>query len=75
MERADSDEQTALRGVDWIERLSREIGIPAKLTELGVPQSAVAGMAKAAMNVQRLLRNNPREVTEKDAYDIYMTLY
>ena len=32
-------------------------------------------MAKAAMNVQRLLRNNPREVTEKDAYDIYMTLY
>ncbi|MDD7335991.1 MAG: iron-containing alcohol dehydrogenase [Prevotella sp.] len=75
VERADSDEQTALRGVDWIERLSREIGIPAKLTELGVPQSAVAGMAKAAMNVQRLLRNNPREVTEKDAYDIYMTLY
>ena len=27
------------------------------------------------MDVQRLLKNNPREVTEKDAVDIYESLY
>ncbi len=32
-------------------------------------------MAKAAMEVQRLLKNNPREVTEQDTRDIYNSLY
>jgi alcohol dehydrogenase class IV len=32
-------------------------------------------MAKAAMEVQRLLKNNPRPVTEADAKAIYESLY
>ena len=70
----DADE-TAQRGVDFIYRLAEAVGIPRKLTELGIPQTAVDGMAKAAMEVQRLLKNNPREVTEQDARDIYNSLY
>ena len=69
------DEETAQRGVDFIYRLAQAVGIPDKLTALGIPQTAVDGMAKAAMQVQRLLRNNPREVTEQDAKDIYNSLY
>ena len=70
-----TDEETAASGVDFIYRLAAAVGIPDKLTALGIPQSAVDGMAKAAMQVQRLLKNNPREVTEQDARDIYNSLY
>lgn len=70
----DADE-TAQHGVEFIYRLAEAVGIPQKLTELGIPQTAVPGMAKAAMEVQRLLKNNPREVTEQDALNIYNSLY
>ncbi len=70
-----TDEETAMRGVEFVTSLSKECGIPTTLTEIGIPHSAVAHMAKAAMDVQRLLKNNPREVTEKDAVDIYESLY
>ena len=69
------DNETAQRGVDFIYQLADAVGIPKKLTDLGIPQTAVDGMAKAAMQVQRLLKNNPREVTEQDARDIYNSLY
>ena len=69
------DAETAQRGVDFIYQLAAAVGIPDKLTALGIPQSAVDGMARAAMQVQRLLKNNPREVTEQDARDIYNSLY
>lgn len=70
-----TDEETAQKGVDFIYRLAAGVGIPDKLTALNIPQTAVDGMAKAAMQVQRLLKNNPREVTEQDARDIYNSLY
>lgn len=69
------DNETAMRGVEFIYQLAEAVGIPKKLSDLGIPQTAVDGMAKAAMEVQRLLKNNPREVTEHDARDIYNSLY
>ncbi len=70
-----SDEETAARGVEFVEHLSKACGIPTRLTEIGIPPTAVESMAKAAMEVQRLLRNNPRPVTEADAAAIYRSLY
>ena len=70
-----NDEETAQRGVDFIYQLADAVGIPKKLTDLGIPQTAVDRMATAAMQVQRLLKNNPREVTEQDARNIYNSLY
>ena len=70
-----NDEETAQRGVDFIYQLAASVGIPDKLTALGIPQTAVDGMARAAMEVQRLLKNNPRPVTEQDARNIYNSLY
>lgn len=61
--------------MEFIRDLAKAVGIPTSLAELNIPQSAVDGMAKAAMEVQRLLKNNPRTVTEQDARDIYNSLY
>ena len=69
------DEETARNGVELIYALAEAVGIPKKLSDLGIPQTAVDHMAKAAMEVQRLLKNNPREVTEQDAKDIYNSLF
>lgn len=70
-----NDDETAQNGVDFIDHLSEAVGIPAKLSDIGIPQNAVPRLAKAAMEVQRLLKNNPREVTEQDAIEIYNSLY
>ncbi len=69
------DAETARNGVDFIFKLAAAVGIPSKLSELGIPQSAVDHMAEAAMEVKRLLKNNPREVTLQDAKDIYNSLF
>lgn len=69
------DEETAQNGVDFIYELAEAVGIPKKLSDLGIDQSAVDHLAKSAMEVQRLLKNNPREVTEQDAKDIYNSLF
>lgn len=71
----DTDEETALRGVEFVAQLSRDCGIPQTLAEIGIPQSAVPEMAAAAMKQQRLLRNNPRPISESDAANIYNSLY
>lgn len=70
-----TDEETALRGVEFVAQLSKNCGIPQTLAEIDIPQSAVPEMAAAAMKQQRLLVNNPRPVTEQDAADIYNSLY
>jgi alcohol dehydrogenase class IV len=67
--------ETALKGVERLVGLSRQCGVPQSLSELGIPRDAIPRLAKGAMTVTRLLRNNPREVTEGDAVDIYRTTY
>lgn len=70
----ETDAETALRGVEFICQLSKACGIPQTLEEIGIPKTAVPEMAKAAMLQQRLLKNNPRTITEQDCTDIYNSL-
>ncbi|MBL7737973.1 MAG: iron-containing alcohol dehydrogenase [Chitinophagaceae bacterium] len=74
-ERQNSDEATAKAGVQKIRELIRDCGIPATLQEVNVPASAIPQMAADAMKIQRLLKNNPRLIEEKDAVDIYKAAY
>ena len=67
--------ETAEKGIRRIMSLSRQVGIPAHMRELGVPEDAIPGMAQSAMKVTRLLRLNPREVTLSDAEAIYRAAY
>ena len=57
--------------IDQLEVLSKKIGLPQKLREVNIPKDACKKMASDAMKQSRLLVNNPREVTENDALNIY----
>jgi alcohol dehydrogenase class IV len=70
-ERQVDDKATACAGVKKIKELIKACGIPATLKEVNVAESAIPQMAADAMKIQRLLKNNPREITEIDAIDIY----
>lgn len=71
----DSEEILARSTISALRKLSNQCGIPSSLEELKIPKSAIPGMADAAMDVQRLLVNNPREVTPADAVTIYEAAY
>jgi alcohol dehydrogenase len=43
--------------------LSRDIGIPQKLSAFGVQKEDIQGLAEAAMQVTRLMDNNPKKLT------------
>jgi len=74
-ERQADEKSTACAGVRKIKELIKACGIPATLKEVKVPESAIPQMAADAMKIQRLLKNNPREMTEQDAIDIYKAAY
>ena len=57
--------------IDRLENLSKKLGLPQKLREVNIPKEACKKMASDAMKQTRLLINNPREVTENDALNIY----
>lgn len=74
-ERQADDKATACAGVRKIKELIRACGIPSTLKDVNVPVSAIPQMAADAMKIQRLLKNNPREITERDAIAIYNAAY
>jgi alcohol dehydrogenase class IV len=63
--------EQAYRAANAVKAMYKDLKIPQSLTELGVPKEAIPGMAKAAMNVTRLMGNNPREMTVEDVERIY----
>lgn len=64
-------EHRARRGIEQVEEIMRRCGVPKRLRDLGVPDSAIDAMARQAMTVTRLLDRNPRAVTLEDAIAIY----
>ncbi len=65
------DLETARLGVLRLAQLARACGIPSRLADFSIPESAIDRMAKAAMTVTRLLEKNLRVMTEQDAREIY----
>ena len=61
--------------IDKLEDLSKRLGLPQKLREVDIPKDACEKMASDAMKQTRLLVNNPREVTEVDALNIYQSAW
>jgi alcohol dehydrogenase class IV len=66
---------TAEYGVEFLSQLSRDCGVPQRLSELKIPRDAIPEMARAAMKVTRLLKNNLRPLAEADALKIYEASY
>lgn len=65
---------TAIAGIEFIEKLSRECGIPSRLSTLGIAENDLPALADIAMNVTRLLVNNPAKLSKEDAINIYKTI-
>ncbi|HEX2851732.1 MAG TPA: iron-containing alcohol dehydrogenase [Opitutaceae bacterium] len=60
---------------DRLEQLLSSCRIPRGLSAHGIPRNALPRMAQSALQVTRLLKNNPREVTHDDAIRIYESAY
>ncbi|MBW2057745.1 MAG: iron-containing alcohol dehydrogenase [Deltaproteobacteria bacterium] len=63
--------EQAYHAARTVKAIYRDLEIPQSLTELGVPNEAIPDMAEAAMNVTRLMTNNPREMRVEDVERIY----
>jgi alcohol dehydrogenase class IV len=72
---ADSDIETASAGITQIKKLLRDCHLPASLEALDIPYDGIEQMAEDALKVQRLLKNNVRTLTQKDAEDIYRAAF
>ena len=62
------------RARQMIERLSgltEKLGLQTRLTEVGITENDLSRMAQDAMKQTRLLVNNPKALTEADAFKIY----
>jgi alcohol dehydrogenase class IV len=57
--------------VSRIEELSRVLQLPRNLAAIGVPAESVEVMSQAVVQIERLLKNNPRKVNLDDARSIY----
>lgn len=69
------EQEAAERAVIAVERLKTDIGIPERLRDLGVTQDQLPEFARKSFAVKRILRVNPRPVTEQDLYEILRTAW
>lgn len=68
-------EATAGDAVKKIEDLFDKLELPRNLAAMDIPESAIDKMAEGAIQITRLLNNNPRKITLDDAKAIYREAY
>ncbi|MEM1005511.1 MAG: iron-containing alcohol dehydrogenase, partial [Pseudomonadota bacterium] len=57
--------------IDALADLASKLGMQTRLRDVDIPEGAIAKLAADAMLQQRLLVNNPRDLSEQDAINIY----
>ena len=70
-----SDREAAQLGVDAVRQLCQDVGLPAGLREVGVPEDALEGFVAGTLSAQRLIGNNPRVPTPEAVLKIYRASY
>jgi alcohol dehydrogenase class IV len=66
-----SSQEQAYQLADYMGGLAGNLGLPQRMTEVGIDADDVDQLAMDAMLQTRLLTNSPREITFKDAVAIY----
>ena len=61
--------------IDGLERLCIGSGLKLRLRDHGIPQDDMPRLAREAMKQERLLVNNPCEITERDARRLYESVW
>jgi alcohol dehydrogenase class IV len=69
-----SEHEAAQAAVAAMRNLAAELKIPDHLSEFGVEAKDIPELAAGVMKVTRLLANNPRELSQKDAEVIYRSV-
>lgn len=59
----------------YFSELAKDLGLETRLSDLGIPESALPELATQSMLQERLLINNPRSVSYEQALDIYRQAY
>ncbi len=75
MDLSTSTQDIASTFIEKLSDLSSSLGLEQRLRDVGIPETACETMAKDAMKQTRLLINNPKEILERDAYDIYKSAW
>ena len=70
-----SDGQAAEQAVQAMAALCAAVDIPTGMRSFGVPEDAIPAMAVEAAGIQRLMRNNPRQLSPGDIEQIYRAAY
>lgn len=74
-EKKNTPKETALEGVKIMKQLIADCGLPATLSQAGVTEGSIPLLAEEAIKVQRLLKNNIREIAVDDAVAIYKAAF
>jgi alcohol dehydrogenase len=61
-----TDFEAAEMSVEAVKSLERDCGLPTRLSEIGVQEKDIRGMAEAGIGITRLLRANPRTPSVDD---------
>jgi alcohol dehydrogenase len=69
------EQKTAEQGIALIRKLIQDCGMPARLSELNITLEGVNDLAEGAMLIQRLLKNNVRDIAFDDAVQIYKNAF
>ena len=70
-----ANQDIAANFIEKLTSLSQSLGLEQRLRDVNIPESACETMAKDAMKQTRLLVNNPKEINEQDAYNIYKSAW
>jgi alcohol dehydrogenase class IV len=66
---------SARAGVAHLYRMIEETGLEMRLSALGVAESEIPSLAAEGLAITRLMRNNPRSMTQRDAEFIYRAAF
>ena len=69
-----NDSETVERVVEAITNLSKRLGIPQTLSEIGIPKDMIPQLAAQAIN-DVCTPGNPRDVTVEDIINLYLEAY
>lgn len=61
--------------VEFLHKFSEQLNIPAGLRSFGIQESDIPALAAEAIKVERLLKNNPRQLSVADIEAIYYEAY
>lgn len=70
-----ANQDIAANFIEKLASLSQTLGLEQRLRDVKIPESACETMAKDAMKQTRLLINNPKEINEIDAFNIYKSAW